>query len=52
MALKQYEYRGYTYQFEEGRAPKEAVLIEPVVKAATPANKSVTPRNKTAVKRK
>ena len=52
MALKQYEYRGYTYQFEEGKAPAGAILIEPAVKAVTPANKSMTPRNKTAAKRK
>lgn len=42
MALKNYEYRGSTYQFDDSDVPEGAVEV----KAATPANKSVKPENK------
>lgn len=44
MALKEYEYRGSTYKFEESKAPKGAKLINR--KARTPQNKQATPENK------
>ncbi|MDU6757678.1 hypothetical protein [Actinomyces sp.] len=43
MALKQYEYRGSTWQFEEGKQPAGAVEIETgqaQTKARRPANKA------------
>lgn len=42
MALKNYEYNGGTWQFEDDEAPEGAVEV----KAAKPANKSATPENK------
>lgn len=42
MALKNYEYRGGTWQFDDADVPDGAVEV----KAATPANKSVQPLNK------
>jgi hypothetical protein len=44
MALKNYEYNGGTYQFDDSDVPHGAVEV----KAAAPANKSVTPENKAA----
>lgn len=42
MALKNYEYNGGTYQFDDSDAPDGAVEV----KASTTANKSATPSNK------
>lgn len=42
MALKNYEYNGGTYQFDDSDVPAGAVEV----KAGKPANKSVTPTNK------
>lgn len=42
MALKNYEYNGGTYQFDDGDVPSGAVEV----KAASPLNKSVVPENK------
>jgi hypothetical protein len=44
MALKNYEYNGGTYQFDDSDVPDGAVEV----KAVTPANKSVKPENKAA----
>jgi len=48
--LKEYVWRGYTWQFEESEAPHDAVLLEkanrPANKAMKPANKARTPRKK------
>jgi hypothetical protein len=44
MALKNYEYKGATYQFDDSDVPSGAVEV----KAASPANKSVKPENKAA----
>lgn len=45
MALKNYEYNGGTYQFDDSEVPHGAVEV----KAAAPSNKSVKPENKAAV---
>ena len=42
MALKNYEYNGGTYQFDDADVPAGAVEV----KAAKPVNKSVAPENK------
>lgn len=42
MALKNYEYNGGTYQFDDSDAPVGAVEV----KAVKPQNKSVTPADK------
>lgn len=42
MALKNYEYNGATWQFEDSEAPDGAVEV----KAEKTANKSATPENK------
>lgn len=42
MALKNYEYNGGTYQFDDSDVPAGAVEV----KAEKPANKSVAPENK------
>lgn len=42
MALKEYEYNGSTYQFDESNVPAGAVLVKQV----EPKNKQVTPANK------
>lgn len=42
MALKNYEYNGATYQFDDSDVPDGAVEV----KASKPENKSVTPENK------
>lgn len=42
MALKNYEYHGATYQFDDSDVPAGAVEV----KAARPENKSVAPENK------
>lgn len=42
MALKQYEWNGGTWQFEESEAPEGAVEV----KAKKPANKTRTTKNK------
>lgn len=42
MALKNYEYNGSTYQFDDSDVPDGAVEV----KAGKPANKSVAPVNK------
>lgn len=42
MALKNYEFNGGTWQFEDSEAPKGAVEV----KGDKPANKSATPTNK------
>jgi len=42
MALKNYEYNGGTYQFDDSDVPDGAVEV----KAAAPSNKSVKPENK------
>lgn len=42
MALKNYEYGGATFQFDDADVPDGAVEV----KAAAPANKSVKPENK------
>ena len=42
MALKEYEYRGSTYQFDDADVPDGAVLVkqvEPKNKQGKPANK-------------
>lgn len=45
MALKEYVWRGGTWQFEEGRQPADAVEV--VAKAAAvPAKAAPRPRNK------
>lgn len=48
--LKRYEFKGLTYQFEEGEAPAGAVPVEdkPKVKAAEPETKVFRPLNKAA----
>lgn len=53
MALKEYRWRGNTWQFEEGEEPAGAVPVERKAaqlanKAARPANKARTPRAKKA----
>ena len=52
MALKEYAWRGHTFQFEESEAPVDAVLVckaqQPANKAAKPANKARTPRKRAA----
>lgn len=45
MALKEYSWRGNTWQFEESEAPADAVPVR-AEKAAKPANKSRRPANK------
>lgn len=46
MALKEYKYRGGTYQFDEDRVPKGAVPVEVKV-APAPQNKARrSPANK------
>lgn len=40
--LKEYTWRGGTWQFEESEAPKDAVPVEP----KKPAAKKAAPRNK------
>lgn len=62
MALKEYRWRGNTWQFDESDAPADAVPVEaPKAKAArpsgnkraaTPANKAATPRAKRGTTRK
>lgn len=49
MALKIYEYRGSTYQFDEGAAPDGAVLVGSK-QAAKPRNKErqAAPKSKAA----
>lgn len=42
MALKNYEYNGGTYQFDDEAVPAGAVEV----KAEKPVNKSVAPENK------
>lgn len=42
MALKNYEYNGGTYQFDDSNVPVGAVEV----KASKPENKSATPENK------
>ena len=42
MALKNYEYNGGTYQFDDSDVPDGAVEV----KADRPVNKSVAPENK------
>ena len=42
MALKNYEYNGATYQFDDSDVPDGAVEV----KGDKPVNKSVTPKNK------
>jgi hypothetical protein len=42
MALKNYEYNGSTYQFDDSDVPDGAVEV----KAERPSNKSVAPANK------
>ena len=50
MALKVYQYRGGTYQFEDGDVPEGAVLVKAV---RAPTNKAVkSPTNKTKGGRK
>lgn len=44
MALKEYEYKGSTYQFDDGDVPKGAVLV--ATKAREPQNKSRQPKSK------
>lgn len=49
MTLKEYKWRGGTYQFDEDSVPEGAVLVEPKslpVKAKAPRNKSARPANK------
>ena len=45
MALKIYEYRGATFQFDDSDVPDGAVEV----KASKPENKAVTPEDKAAV---
>lgn len=42
--LKQYVWHGSTWQFEESKAPQDAVEI--VNKKAEPNNKAINPKNK------
>lgn len=42
MALKNYEYNGATFQFDDSDVPDGAVEV----KASKPENKSATPENK------
>ena len=44
MALKNYEFNGATYQFDDSDVPDGAVEV----KAEKPSNKSVTPADKAA----
>lgn len=45
--LKVYEFQGLTYQFEEGKQPAGAVLVDaPKAKAVEPETKAVKPANK------
>lgn len=48
--LKNYEWKGLQWQFEEGTQPEGAVelkeAVEPPVKTKEPANKAVKPANK------
>lgn len=44
MALKRYEWRGYTWQFEDGDVPEGAKPVDE--KAAKPVNKAAQPANK------
>jgi hypothetical protein len=46
MALREYEYNGGTYQFDEKLAPKGAKLIDS--KQRAPQNKQKAPANKAA----
>ena len=52
MALKEYSWRGNTWQFEESEAPADAVPLKAKESAKTanksrrPANKARTPRTK------
>lgn len=51
MGLKEYEYRGATYQFDEDNAPDGAVEVKQAEKrenkqAPKPQNKQRTPKNK------
>ena len=56
MALKEYEWRGHTWQFEEGEQPRDARPVEPKAapspdegaKAHEPANKARKTANKKA----
>lgn len=45
MTLKNYEYRGATFQFDDSDVPDGAVEV----KASKPENKAVTPEDKAAV---
>ena len=59
MALKEYYWRGHTWQFDEADAPSDAVLKAPEKaakptsnkKASMPANKARTPRTKQSAKK-
>ena len=52
MALKNYNWRGFTWQFEESEAPADAVPVEKSARPAAdkaakrPANKARSPRKK------
>ena len=44
--LKIYEYKGHTFQYEEGEQPEGAKLVQPKTKKRTAANKSRTTTTK------
>ena len=52
MALREYKWRGSTWQFEDGDAPSDAVLVTEAKrrkasnKAAKPADKAAKPADK------
>ncbi len=52
MALKNYFYGGYRWQYEEGTQPEGAVLDEPKAAEPKPAAKAPTKRRTTANKRR
>lgn len=46
--LKEYKWRGSTWQFEEGRAPADAVPVAAEKAAKAPRNKAAAPRQSKA----
>ena len=46
MALKEYAWRGYTWQFEETEAPSDAVLLDVAARTSNAASskKAATPK--------
>lgn len=53
MALKEFHWRGHTWQFEESEAPADAIPVQAKAKPAAnkarkPVNKARAPRSKKA----